>query len=200
MALPIDGAVPMFRNRLKERHSGARTSGSAERRRLRSIVARGLALLAFSRARLAARPHCINLVQCVVLRCCGISERGKEVAQASEQALLILLGIVHARRPLLLLFPSLFLSVSFSSPPASISRAVPARANLYTAAVRSHAIEHARESCSSSCASNDPALPMYRGKRSRKKTLENLGHPLRDAVVFVYRLMGKRCKESNAYR
>lgn len=127
--------------------------------------------------------HCINLVQCVVLRRCWISERGKEVAQASEQALLIPLGVEHARRraaPSSPLLSSLSLLSPSVSPPAPISRALClARANLYTATVRSHAIEHARESCSSSCAPNDPALPMYQCKRSCKKTRENLGHPLR---------------------
>lgn len=105
--------------------------------------------------------------------------------RASEQALLIPLGVVHARRPLLALSFSFPLSLRLfrSLLPLRSRELCLARANLYTATVRSHAIEHARESCSSSCAPNDPALPMYRSKRSCKKTPENLGHLLRRCRV-----------------
>jgi len=89
--------------------NGARTSGSAA---AINCCAR-LALLAFSRAWLVARLHCINLVQCVVPRRCGIASAEKKLR---KQALLIPLNVVHAPRP------PLFLSLSLSlSPYPSVS-------------------------------------------------------------------------------
>lgn len=97
-----------------------------------------LALLAFSTSvRLDLHVYTVLIWYSALLRHCGISERGKEVAQA----LLIPLGVVHAR---LVLTHSL--SFSFLSLVPLLSRELYlARANLYTITVRSHALEHARE-------------------------------------------------------
>lgn len=124
---------PSIFHALLERHSGARTSGSG----CDQLLLARPALLAFSTSvRFVLHVYTVLIWYSALPRhCLSLSERGKEVAQAS---------VAHTTRTRA---PSPLLSLSL--PLLSlVSRIYLARANLYTTTVRSHALEHAREPCS----------------------------------------------------